>query len=186
MKSASIALASLAVASAVQVEERRDPLMTWSATPKKSAYPVDYAVPKFGEDHDIIETKKSWATQEAAHGHFWNVNAPKPDDPPRDYFVPHFGSDPEITASLKNLGDQEAKHGTWNIPAETFAQVFESKPEDVEHLQLESDPICNSAGCTQYRHKKKELGYKINYFVPAFGVDSEILENKASLDLAEK
>jgi len=190
MKSASIALAAgIAVASAVTVEERRDPLLTWSATPKKSAYPMDYAVPTFGEDHDIIETKKSWAAQEKAHGHFWDVNKPKPEDPPRDYYVPNFGTDSEITASLKNLGDQEAKHGTWNMPKDSFAQVFGNignMPEEHEHVQLESDPICSSAGCTQYKHKKKELGYKINYPVPNFGVDNDILDSKASLDLAEK
>jgi hypothetical protein len=48
-----------------------------------------------------------------------------------------------------------------------------------------SDPICSSAGCTQYRHKKKGLGYKINYPVPNFGADKDIIDSKASLDLAE-
>ena len=60
---------------------------------------------------------------------------------------------------------------------------------DAENVQLnsniESDPICSSAGCTQYKHKKKELGYKINYFVPHFGADTEINESKASLVTAE-
>jgi hypothetical protein len=48
-----------------------------------------------------------------------------------------------------------------------------------------SDPICSSAGCTQYKHKKKELGYKINYPVPSFGRDNDINDNFASLKLAE-
>lgn len=51
---------------------------------------------------------------------------------------------------------------------------------------MESDPICSSAGCTQYRHKKKGLGYKINYPVPNFGADKDIIDSKASLDLAEQ
>jgi len=49
----------------------------------------------------------------------------------------------------------------------------------------ESDPICSSAGCTQYKHKKKGLGYKINYPVPNFGRDHDINDNFASLKLAE-
>jgi len=52
-------------------------------------------------------------------------------------------------------------------------------------MKLESDPICSSAGCTQYKHKKKALGYDINYFVPHFGADTEINESKESLKLAE-
>jgi len=48
-----------------------------------------------------------------------------------------------------------------------------------------SDPICSSAGCTQYKHKKKPLGYKINYSVPNFGRDHDINDNFASLELAE-
>jgi hypothetical protein len=49
----------------------------------------------------------------------------------------------------------------------------------------ESDPICSSAGCVQFLHKKKDLGYKINYPVPNFGADSDIIDSKASLALAE-
>ena len=53
-------------------------------------------------------------------------------------------------------------------------------------LQIESDPICNSAGCTQFLHPEKDRGYKINYFVPDFGVDKDIIANKNSLANAEK
>ena len=49
-----------------------------------------------------------------------------------------------------------------------------------------SDPICSSAGCVQYLHKHKDLGYKINYPVPNFGEDKDITDSKASLDLAEQ
>lgn len=52
--------------------------------------------------------------------------------------------------------------------------------------RLESDPICSSAGCTQYKHKHKALGYDIDYFVPHFGADTEINESKESLVTAEK
>merc|ERR1719331_1384295 len=62
--------------------------------------------------------------------------------------------------------------------------------DNVDDIQTEvdagSDPICSSAGCTQYKHKKKDRGYKINYAVPNFGADTDMTDNHASLDLAEK
>jgi hypothetical protein len=49
---------------------------------------------------------------------------------------------------------------------------------DIESAGMtSSDPICSSAGCTQYKHKKKERGYKINYPVPNFGADKDINDN---------
>jgi len=51
----------------------------------------------------------------------------------------------------------------------------------MEELHLESDPICSSAGCTQYKHKKTPRGYDINYPVPNNGVDRDIIDNHASL-----
>ena len=52
-------------------------------------------------------------------------------------------------------------------------------------VTLKSDPVCNSAGCTQYLHPKKD-DFKKNYFVPNFGVDHDIITNHKSLDIAEK
>lgn len=46
-------------------------------------------------------------------------------------------------------------------------------------MQLESDPICSSAGCTQYEFPKPPDGPPMNYPVPDFGQDHEII---ASLD----
>jgi hypothetical protein len=39
-------------------------------------------------------------------------------------------------------------------------------------VQLNSDPICPSSGCEERKIKEKPM----NYFVPNFGVDSDILE----------
>ena len=52
-------------------------------------------------------------------------------------------------------------------------------------VKIESDPICTSAGCTQFKHPKKE-GFKKDYFVPNFGVDHDINVNMNSLAVAEK
>ena len=170
MKSTSFALATLAVASGVQLERRREPLLTWAPTPKAGGHPTNYFVPHFGEDHDILETKKSYQKEEQKQGHFWAVT-PTPDDPPRNYFVPHFGVDTDIADSFKNLNDQESKHGKWNLPPDEWFSQMDNVPEEHEQVQIESDPICSSAGCVQYLHMKKGLGYKINYPVPNFGAD---------------
>ena len=69
--------------------------------------------------------------------------------------------------------------------AMTYAQAIKQMESDFVQTDIESDPICSSAGCTQYKHKKKELGYDIDYAVPDFGVDHEILASHASLDQAE-
>merc|ERR1711981_1153417 len=67
---------------------------------------------------------------------------------------------------MKNLDDSEKALGhNWSLL----------------QLDAESDPICSSAGCTQYTHKKTPLGYPINYPVPNFGVDSDILDSHTNL-----
>merc|ERR1719375_767250 len=75
---------------AVQLDSKieREPLLSWAPTPKEGAYPKDYFVPHFGEDHDIASTKSHEAKAAASLGHVWT--------PPRDYFVPHFGEDTDI------------------------------------------------------------------------------------------
>ena len=52
-------------------------------------------------------------------------------------------------------------------------------------IQLQSDPICSSAGCTQYKQKKTPLGYDLDYFVPDFGPDREIIDTEKSILNAE-
>ena len=129
MKSASIALATLAVASGVKIEEAREPLLTWAPTVRGSGHPINYFVPHFGEDWDIRTTKKNIDDAEKKYGHILDTSPP-PKDPPRDYFVPHFGYDQDIVDSVKNLHSQEAKYGNWNLQ---MAQL-EKKPEEHEHL----------------------------------------------------
>ena len=55
----------------------------------------------------------------------------------------------------------------------------------VEGHRVISDPICSSAGCTQYKHVSKGLGYKINYPVPNFGKDHDLNDQSDHVKLAE-
>jgi hypothetical protein len=134
------------------------------------------------------------------------------DPPPRNYFVPHFGEDEDVSFTKKNIASAEASVGTWTVkrdgngawvlPGVDSNQYGNYKAENTwasEKLPsliqldanmdatayLNSDPICSSAGCTQYKHKKKALGYKIDYGVPNFGRDHDINDNFASLATAE-
>ena len=53
-------------------------------------------------------------------------------------------------------------------------------------IKLQSDPICSSAGCDQYLHPGKPRGYDIDYFVPNFGADTDVVGTKDSAAVAEK
>jgi hypothetical protein len=85
--------------------------------------------------------------------------------------------DGDTIATLKNLKDSETNLGhKWTIALQLDSDV---------NVDANSDPICSSAGCSQYKHKKKARGYDINYFVPNFGVDTDIQDSHASLASTE-
>ena len=116
--------------------------------------------------------------------------AKPPADPwPKDYKVANHGVDHDIKTSDSNTAAAEAKlgawvpkqdeDGKWIVPTETAEFKLTGTQTDV---RMTSDPICSSAGCTQYEHPHKET-HKMNYFVPNFGKDHDI---KASEDSALK
>merc|ERR1711934_188115 len=54
-------------------------------------------------------------------------------------------------------------------------------------IKIKSDPICNSAGCTQYKHPEaKEAKYDMDYPVPHFGMDRDIQGSLENLAVAQK
>jgi hypothetical protein len=179
-------------------------------TDESSAPKRDYFVPHFGEDTEMKYTKENIAKAENKLGHEYDTSA-APGGPPRNYFVPNFGEDEDLTFTKKNIANSETKNGEWNVQKDgngawILPSVDENKiygfkdennwPSDKlpsliqtdanVHVITESDPICSSAGCTQYKHKKKSLGYKIDYGVPNFGRDHDINDNFASLATAEE
>jgi hypothetical protein len=77
-----------------------------------------------------------------------------------------------MQASIANLRMEEAIHGNWDI-----ANVM---------LDMQSDPICSSAGCTQYKQPEGDAGHPMDYFVPDFGVDHDIKASFEGLTVAEK
>lgn len=51
---------------------------------------------------------------------------------------------------------------------------------------VESDPICASSGCNQYKHAEPEKGHPVDYKVPDFGQDADIATSLANEQLASK
>jgi hypothetical protein len=73
--------------------------------------------------------------------------------------------------------------GLWRVGKETD-QIAAQLDADIH---LASDPICNSAGCTQYKHDAaKDRGYDIDYPVPNFGMDRDVAGSLSNLPVAEK
>ena len=58
-------------------------------------------------------------------------------------------------------------------------------PNKWDMLQLQSDPICSSAGCTQYKQEDKGPGYPMDYPVPNFGVDEDVGYTENNIKMAE-
>jgi len=147
----------------------------------KRGYDINYPVPNFGVDTDIVDSHVDLALAEKALSHklVMGTEASKAKwhnvAKDTDYnFAPKLDGD--MISTAKNLDDSENNLGhKWVIALQTGADV-----------NLESDPICSSAGCTQYKHKKAKLGYDINYPVPHFGTDKDINDDFESLSLAEK
>lgn len=81
--------------------------------------------------------------------------------------------DKDIVDTQKHIDDAEKKHGKWKIDLKGAL------------VQLESDPICSSAGCEKSPIKPKN-SHPMDYFVPNFGQDHDVLHNFNSLDWAEK
>lgn len=55
-------------------------------------------------------------------------------------------------------------------------------------IHLDSDPICHSAGCTQYKHPESTNpahNYPINYPVPNFGMDRDVSDSISNTKVSE-
>lgn len=110
--------------------------------------------------------------------HKWNFTFEKPPVNPAAKtlydFHPHL--DEDVHDSLHHT--YHAEHDLnykWDITA----------PDDDSEVQVNSDPICSSAGCGQYKHPSKPRGYPIDYPVPSFGRDPDIMGAENSLAVAE-
>ena len=122
-------------------------------------------------DRHVLEAADSIAWAETDRGHKWEwKKEPKPAI--IDYQINPL--DVDIQGSLDNLKMEEGIHGEWEYGDASNVM-----------LAMQSDPICSSAGCTQYKQKTPE-GHPMDYFVPNFGVDENIVAANEGLAWAEK
>jgi hypothetical protein len=70
--------------------------------------PRNYFVPHFGEDEDVMATKKNEKLAAAQLHHVWVPKDP-PTPPPMDYFVPNFGVDHDIITTQNNFKNAGGK-----------------------------------------------------------------------------
>lgn len=71
----------------IQLDADREPLLTWKATEPEQPYPINYAVPNFGRDHDINTTHKSLDYAQKEKGK-WNLKKDEDGNwilPPREH-----------------------------------------------------------------------------------------------------
>ena len=109
----------------------------------------------------------------------------EPKELKQNYFVPHFGTDSEINGVTESLAAAEKELGH-NLNIKLDGEGSYTLLQTNADVNMGSDPICASSGCTQYKHKTKDRGYKIDYFVPHFGEDADVTDGKNNLSLIEK
>jgi len=106
-KQLSIAVLAL-IGATCAVKLEREPLRSWSPSPKPGGHKVDYFVPHFGTDNEINNSLDSAKLAEAQLGHEWTESSP--DDIKRNYFVPHFGTDQDILDTSQSIKAGEKQH----------------------------------------------------------------------------
>jgi hypothetical protein len=139
----------------------------------KKKWKMNYAVPNFGVDHEVLSDKENVASVEKSLGH---VFTPKEagDGHKMNYKVANFGPDRDIVGTQSSIASAESSLGHSWTP-------------DFNLVQTTNDPITDSTGeFSQYPLPKSPLGYKINYVVPNFGVDPEVTNVASSIAETEK
>jgi len=188
-------------------------------------HPVDYKVPNFGVDQDIINTQEHLKNTEKKLKHVWKPKrdengvwevptayksstlaqaesdpvchsagcskskwfAPDPNAIQPVYYddvVAKFGYDEDIIDSVGNeMIVSKAMGVPFNVPKY-------SKPD---YAQLESetgsDPVCHSAGCTQYTWMdslRKKAGPPPVIYKTGQALEGDIISTWDNLDVAEK
>lgn len=124
-------------------------------------------------DRDIQGGLANLKMAEGIVGHQWKgIDGDKYANPAKkvDYnFAPAL--DANIVDSQNNLKNTETKM---------------NHQYQLLQLETESDPICSSAGCDQYKHPERKDDWDRNYFVPHFGMDRNMQDNFEDLAMAEK
>jgi hypothetical protein len=90
-----------------------------------------------------------------------------------------------------NIAESEKMYGKF-VPVKDYDGLWRVGKEEqnavqlVADIHLDSDPICSSAGCSQYKHPdSKAATWPMDYGVPNFGMDRDISNGFENLKVAE-
>jgi len=140
---------------------------------------MDYPVPDFGQDHDVMDTISNEKVASKVVGHKWAFNTPESKmkygnkAKEIDYnFAPALDSD--VVSTITHQKAAETALGSWELAQRS------------NMVQQRSDPICSSSGCGQYKHVSSAPTHPTDYFVPNFGQDHEISDSLANERVASK
>ena len=108
---------------ALNTEKSSDPICPSSGCPekKKKTHPMDYKVPDFGVDHDIISTQKHIADQEKKHGKW----TPKTEDPDAAKKI-------QLKSAVKRPSDRKA------VQLKTEVQLESKEQQKAEFANLKA------------------------------------------------
>jgi len=156
-----------------------DPICTSAGCPeskslKKDSWPKDYPVPNLGQDRHILDTHASieWAEKNLNQKLQFPTGYPQKKVEKPTMYATGVPLDSDIQHSIGHMETLEKAKGVWKLP-------------ELAAVQLSSDPICSSSGCPKTKLKEKDP-YPMNYPVPNFGVDRDIMDTYNSVNLAEK
>jgi len=135
------------------VQTGREPLLSWKPVIAKPSHPMDYPVPDFGADHEMIASKEHEGAAEDLLAHKWKLQK---DEKTEKWIVPP--SDVEFKI------DDNAR-----FPVLDFAQ----RKADVSYAQLESDPICATSGCPKTAEEKKKPPVVYNMYPSDYDLEDE-------------
>jgi len=158
---------------------------------------MNYFVPNFGRDKNVNETWGSldWAEQSLKHKWLPLLKKDLPPGHPKDYFVPDFGLEEDVVDTLGHIKSEEKRlkhtwkpvqdeNGVWIVPEpidnNSYKYVKDSLNVQLD-ADVDSDPICSSAGCV----RSTAVKHPMNYYVPNFGQDHVINQSDSSLAWAE-
>jgi hypothetical protein len=129
----------------------------------KATHPMNYFVPNLGRDKGINSTWASLDWAENSLNHHWNPELKKVKGPAKNYFVPDFGLEEDVVDTLANIKNEEKRlkhkwvpvqdeNGVWIVPEAYNNKSYTYAAQQPSLVQLDadvdSDPICSSAGCT--------------------------------------
>jgi hypothetical protein len=166
---------------------------------------MNYVVPNFGVDQEILDFDSNLAKTETELKKKFNPDLKK-DENPKNYKVPNFGVDQDMKDATANIAMAEEAHGPWTpkqdangvwiVPQPISASSYSYDAGHVDHyvqldeqMNMGSDPIGSTLGITQYLlpHYKDPLAPAVmDYKVPNFGADPEVAGVMNSLSIAEE